>query len=114
MLECYAGSGAFEEQVGPDLAITPMDLEFERHPPSFLIAGEKDRLCESTRLCAARLASGSGVVASKIYEGEIHGFFSMRWRPRYAELRSDVLAFLEAHDLPAEAGTLEQSTGASA
>lgn len=114
MLECYAGSGAFEEQVGPDLAITPMDLEFETHPPSFLIAGEKDRLCESTQVCAARLASGSGVVTSKIYEGEIHGFFSMGWRPGYAELKLDVLAFLEAHDLPAEAGTLEQSTEVSA
>jgi len=98
MLECYAGLAAFEEQVGPDLAITPMDLDFESHPPSFLIAGEKDRLCESTRLCASRLAQGTGAVSSKIYAGEIHGFFSMSWRPHYAELKIDVLKFVQAHD----------------
>lgn len=114
MLECYAGLTAFEEQVGPELAITPMDLDFERHPPSFLIAGEHDRLCESTRLCAAWLAEGSGTVSSKIYPGEIHGFFSMSWRPHHAELKTDVLEFLEVHDVLTQASTSESAVGARA
>ncbi len=114
MLECYAGLAAFEEQVEPDLAITPMDLDFESHPPSFLIAGENDRLCESTRLCAARLAAGSGTVSSKIYPGEIHGFFSMPWRPHYAELKADVLKFVEAHDALGMAATGERGVDVGA
>lgn len=98
MLHCYGGPAAFGEQVGPELAFTPMDLEFEAHPPSFLAVGSRDRLCESTRILAKRLEGGSSTVVSKIYEGEIHGFFSMSWRPCYAELKTDVLAFLRTHD----------------
>jgi acetyl esterase/lipase len=114
MLECYGGLAALEEQVGPELAITPMDLDFERHPPSFLVAGECDRLCESTRLCASRLAAGSGTVSSKIYPGEIHGFFSMSWRPHYADLKADVLDFVETHDATglAETGERDLDVGA--
>jgi acetyl esterase len=98
MLECYGGRAVLEEKVGPELAITPMDLEFETHPPSFLVAGSKDRLAESTRICARRLEAGPGIVSSKIYEGEPHGFFNMSWRPASSELKSAVLAFLGAHD----------------
>jgi acetyl esterase/lipase len=75
-----------------------MDLEFESHPPSFLVAGSKDRLSESTRILAQRLEAGTGIVSSKIYEGETHGFFNMSWRPASVELKRDVLAFLEAQD----------------
>jgi acetyl esterase len=114
MLECYGGHAAFEEGVGPGLAITPMDLEFDTHPPSFLIAGSKDRLCESTRICVRRLEAGTGVVESKIYQGEIHGFFSMQWRPCHAELKRDVLAFLEAHDPFIGTGTAHETPEASA
>ncbi len=114
MLECYAGKAAFEERVAPELSITPMDLEFDKHPPCFLVAGSKDRLCESTRILAKRLESGSGVVSSKIYEGEIHGFFNMPWRPRHAELQADVLAFLRAHDPLGDADTTESTPRATA
>lgn len=113
MLECYAGRAAFGETVGPGLAITPMDLEFETHPPTFLVAGSKDRLCESTRICARRLEAGPGIIASKIYEGEIHGFFSMPWRPCYSDLKRDVLAFLEAHDPLVRTGTTHDTVEAS-
>ncbi|MGB5696301.1 MAG: alpha/beta hydrolase [Polyangiales bacterium] len=98
MLECYAGKAAFEEKVSPALSITPMDLEFDAHPPSFLVAGSTDRLSESTRIFAKRLEAGTGVVSVKIYEGEPHGFFNMSWRPASSVLKADVLAFLEAHD----------------
>jgi acetyl esterase/lipase len=98
MLECYVGKAGFEERVAPGQSITPMDLDFQEHPPTFLVAGSKDRLCESTRICVERLVAGRGIARSKIYEGEMHGFFNMRWRPGYAELRQDLLAFLEDHD----------------
>ena len=107
MLECYGGQAALEETVGPELRITPMDLEFESHPPSFLVAGSKDRLAESTRILAKRLEAGTGIVRSKIYEGEMHGFFNMSWRPASSELKRDVLAFLEAHD-PFATGSNDQ------
>ena len=98
MLECYAGRIAFEPTVPPDKAITPMDLEFDAYPPMFLITGAKDRLGESTKILGERLERMPGVSAYKVYEGEMHGFFNMPWRPGYAELRSDILEFLEAHD----------------
>lgn len=96
MLECYGGKVVFEQRVPADKAITPMDLEFDSYPPSFLVAGSKDRLCEATRICGERLESIPGVAKVKIYEGEIHGFFSMEWRPGYSELRRDIFEFLEA------------------
>jgi acetyl esterase len=113
MLACYGGEAALEEKVGPALSITPMDLEFETHPPSFLIAGSRDRLGESTRICAKRLDAGTGIVTSKIYEGESHGFFNMSWRPASLELKHDVLGFLEAHDPLGAVDTLEERTRAN-
>ncbi len=98
MLEAYAGQRAFREKVGPTLAITPMDLEFEEHPPAFLIAGSTDRLCPSTRILAKRLEEGAGVARSKIYEGEGHGFFSMDWRPAAVDCKAVLLDFFEEHD----------------
>jgi acetyl esterase len=98
MLDCYGGKAAFEQEVGPDLAITPMDLEFEAHPPSFLTAGTADQLCESSQICADRLRKGSGVVLHKEFAGERHGFFNFKGRSAYSELRSDILGFLAEHD----------------
>ena len=98
MLECYAGKAGCEARVAPERSITPMDLDFETHPPSFLICGSKDHLLESTRICAERLEAGPGLVETKIYDGEMHGFFNMHWRPHYVELKDDILAFLKAHD----------------
>ncbi len=98
MLESYGGQAAFDDEVGADLALTPMDLQFDRHPPSFLSAGTADPLCESSQICAQRLREGSGVVLHKEYDGEQHGFFNMDWRPAATELRSDILGFLGDHD----------------
>ena len=98
MLHCYGGKAAFAEEVDSKLAITPMDLSFDSYPPSFLIAGTKDQLCDSTRICAKKLETGTGDVESKIYEGEGHGFFNMSWRPAAAVLRKDMLSFLDKRD----------------
>lgn len=98
MLECYGGKAAFADEVGPELALTPMDLEFDHFPPSFVLAGTKDALCRSTELCAAFLEEREGIVHEKLYPGEGHGFFNMSWRPAAQELRRDMLAFLAKHD----------------
>ncbi|MBW2361948.1 MAG: alpha/beta hydrolase [Deltaproteobacteria bacterium] len=98
MLESYAGRAAFEPAVGPELAITPMDLEFEAAPPSFLCAGTEDQLCRSSRLFAERLASGSGKVVHKEYAGEGHGFFNGGRTKSDDQLNADVLEFLEGVD----------------
>jgi len=98
MLHCYGGEAAFAEEVTADLAITPLDLSFDVFPPSLLVAGSDDPLCESTRICAERLAGRSGDCEMKIFEGEKHGFFNFGWRPSAGEVRRDILAFLDARD----------------
>jgi len=96
MLESYGGRAAFEAEVGPELALTPMDLEFASAPPSFLAAGTEDPLCRSSRLFAERLASDPGKVVHKEYPGEGHGFFNLFRSKSDAQLRADILEFLEA------------------
>lgn len=98
MLEGYGGRAAFEAEVGPELAITPLDLEFAAAPPSFLAAGTEDQLCRSSQLFARRLASGPGKVVHKEYPGEGHGFFNIGRSKSDAQLRSDIFEFLEAED----------------
>lgn len=98
MLEAYGGRTALEDQVTPENAITPMDVEFEDCPPSFLIAGANDRLADGTRALSRRLERMPVESTCRIYDGEIHGFFSMPWRPGYAEARRDIFEFLENHD----------------
>jgi len=98
MLESYGGKAAFEPEVPPELAITPMDLRFEAAPPSFICAGTEDQLCRSSRIFAERLAAGTGKVVHKEYPGEGHGFFNIGKTTSDAALREDVLAFLEAND----------------
>ena len=107
MLACYAGRGAFEETVRPELAITPLDLEFERTPPCFLAAGTRDRLAESSRLAAQRLSGAGARVRFETYEGESHGFFNLSWRPQSARLRSDITDFLCELDRDAAADLSE-------
>jgi acetyl esterase len=98
MLEAYAGKAAFEEQVPPALAITPMDLKFDSIPPCYLVAGTKDQLCDSTRIFAKRLEGVSSEVVLSIFEGEQHGLFNTSWRPASQKLRVEVLEFLSRND----------------
>ena len=98
MLESYGGKAAFEPEVGPALALTPMDLEFEAAPASFLAVGSEDQLCRSSKLFGERLAAGPGKVVYKEYPGEGHGFFNVGRTRCDAELRRDVLEFLDSID----------------
>ncbi|MCP4037675.1 MAG: alpha/beta hydrolase [bacterium] len=103
MLEAYGGKAAFEEQVGPELAITPMDLKFDAVPPIYLCAGTKDELCDSTRILAERVEENGNEVQLEIFDGERHGFFNLTWRPASQEIRRQILAFAERHQ-PKPAG----------
>ncbi len=98
MLESYAGRAAFESEVGPELAITPMDLAFESAPPCLLTVGTEDPLLRSSRLFAERLAAGPGKVVLKEYPGEGHGFFNLFRSKAAMQMNADILAFLGAED----------------
>ena len=94
MLECYAGPDALKPEVGPELAVTPMDLEFGQLPPTFISAGSKDQLAQSSQICADALGKRFDSVEYKVYPGEAHGFFNRSKRPASQELRGDILDFL--------------------
>lgn len=98
MMESYAGKGAFEAKVGPELAITPMDLEFDSAPPSLLTVGTEDQLLRSSRIFADRLSAGQGRVVLREYVGEGHGFFNLGRSKADVQMNADILAFLEAED----------------
>ena len=96
MLESYGGEAAFEAEVGPELALTPMDLVFEAAPPSLLAVGGEDQLCRSSKLFGERLASGPGKLVYKEYPGEGHGFFNVGRTRSDGALRRDILEFLDS------------------
>lgn len=95
MLTAYAGAPALAENVGPEHAITPMDLAFVRHPPCLIACGGDDPILKSSELYAGRLKTDGHAVAFKTYAGAFHGFFNFPdGEPRRA-LRQDILAFLD-------------------
>jgi acetyl esterase len=98
MMESYAGKGAFEAEVGPELAITPMDLDFDSAPPSLLTVGTEDPLLRSSRIFAERLGKVSDKVVLREYPGEGHGFFNLGRSKSDAQMNADILEFLEAQD----------------
>lgn len=98
MLESYGGKAAFAESVGPELAITPMDLEFDSIPPLYLCGASKDPLCESTRIFAERVKGCAREVQVEIFEGEQHGFFNLAGREASQELRRQMLSFMARHE----------------
>ncbi|MCH2171975.1 alpha/beta hydrolase [Myxococcota bacterium] len=97
MMECYVGPEGLEAEIGPEIAVTPMDLEFEQLPPTFIGVGSKDQLAESSRLCAEHLAKNFEPVDYQVYPGEAHGFFNRSGRPACQALRRDILDFFAKH-----------------
>ncbi len=112
MLHSYAGRAAFESEVGPELAITPLDLAPESRPPAFLAAGSKDPLLESSRLASRRMSepttpdanTNGPLVVFKEYSGEQHGFFNMGWRENSTLLKNDILSFIASVESGEESG----------
>lgn len=98
MLESYAGKAAFEPEVGRELAITPMDLDFDVAPPTLLTVGTEDPLLRSSRIFAERLGRGSGKVLLREYPGEGHGFFNLGRTKSAERMNVDILDFLQAED----------------
>ncbi len=97
MLECYAGPEALKPEIGPDSAVTPMDVEFDALPPTLIAVGDKDQLAESSRICAEQLRKRFEPVEYEVYPGEAHGFFNRAGRPACQKLRGDILGFFEKH-----------------
>jgi acetyl esterase len=95
MLHCYGGRGAFEPRVGPDLALTPLDLDFDHCPRCLIAAGTRDPLMPSSKLAFEELEQRGARVRMEIYEGEQHGFFNMSWRDASQRLRTDIVDFLD-------------------
>lgn len=93
MLRSYAGQEALSARVPPNLAVTPMDLVVESLPPTFIVAGSKDRLARSSQMCAERFQQQSLDVDYKMYEGARHGFFTFD-SPASNQLVDDIHEFL--------------------
>ena len=93
MLRSYAGQAALAAEVAPHLSVTPMDLTFDSLPPTFIVAGSKDRLARSSQICAERLRQQSFDVEYKLYEGARHGFYTFD-SPESRRLSDDVREFL--------------------
>jgi acetyl esterase/lipase len=75
-----------------------MDLRFDSLPPSFIVAGSKDRLARSSEVCVDRFRQQSFDVEYKVYEGAKHGFFTFD-TPQSRQLLVDIQEFLErAHE----------------
>jgi len=98
MMESYAGKASFEKEVGPEIAITPMDLDFETAPPTLLTVGTEDQLLRSSRIFAERLGAGVGKVRLIEYPGEGHGFFNFGKTKSDQQMNADILDFLAAED----------------
>lgn len=96
-LQSYGGTDVLKMgKISPEKAITPMDLEWENHPPCFLGVGDIDFLFDSSELYSHELGNRGIAVQHKIYPGAPHGFFNMR-HAQTPRLRQDVLSFLSAH-----------------
>jgi acetyl esterase/lipase len=107
MLHSYAGPGAFEAGVGPELAITPYDLPLEGLPPCFMAIGTNDALAPSSRLLFERLSAVQPTPRIVEYAGEGHGFFNQDWREGSHAVRRDILAFIEASSPAADRAPAE-------
>jgi acetyl esterase len=96
MLEAYGGPNALRETVGPECAITPMDLAFTKHPPCLLTCGEYDPILESTQVYHKRLSDSGHEVQVKIYPGATHGYFNFPDGETKRQSAQDIVAFLNA------------------
>jgi len=95
-LQSYGGTEVLRPgKISPENAITPMDLDWQNHPPCFLGVGDIDFLRDSSDLYARELGTRGIPVEHKTYPDAPHGFFNMRHAQTPA-LRRDVLAFLAA------------------
>jgi acetyl esterase/lipase len=96
MLEAYGGSGCLGETVDAAHAITPMDLDFDKHPPCFLGCGDKDIVLPSTQVYEKRLKDNGHDVVVKIYPYATHGYFNFPEGKTKTQSQQDIVAFLRS------------------
>ncbi|NOX28632.1 MAG: alpha/beta hydrolase [Actinobacteria bacterium] len=90
-LQAYAGPEAFGVEVEASCAVTPMDLDFESLPPTFIAAAGKDKLASSSLLAYETFGSDHDV-EYKLYEGAAHGFYTQGKQMKV--LQADVADFI--------------------
>lgn len=113
MMRSYGGSPALEAEVGPELAITPLDRDIDGGPPMWIAYGDADPLAESSRLGAAHLAQGGIRTHLECHPGERHGFFNFAGRPESQRLRADILRFLDDVDAGRALGVDDGADGSA-
>jgi len=104
MMRSYGGPAALEAEVGPELAITPVDLDVTSGPPMWIAYGDRDALAESSRIGARHLEAAGLRVHLECHPGQGHGFFNFAGRPESQRLRADVVRFLDEIDAQAAPG----------
>ncbi len=95
MIEAYGGPQALQEEVEAEYAITPQDLTFAKHPPTFLTVGAWDPLQAPNEAYAKRLEREGHSVKLKIYDKATHGYFNFPEGDVKNAARRDILAFLK-------------------
>ncbi len=104
MVRSYGGPAALEAEVGPELAITPADLDVTSGPPMWIAYGDEDPLAESSRIGAHHLEAAGLRVHLECHPGQGHGFFNFAGRAESQRLRGDILRFLDGIDAESAAG----------
>lgn len=70
-------------------------------PPFFLPVGTRDPLLDDTRRMKAALDALGVPATARYYEGEVHAFHALFFRPGARRCWADAFAFLDAHVPPA-------------
>jgi acetyl esterase/lipase len=95
-LQSYGGVDTLQPgPIAAAKAITPMDLDWTKHPPCFLGVGDVDFLFESSERYAQELTERQIACTYKTYPEAPHGFFNFG-HDQTPALRQDVLDFLAA------------------
>jgi acetyl esterase len=94
-LQSYGGETVLRQgPLPPEKAITPMDLEWQNHPPAFLGVGDIDFLFDSSERYVRELSQRGIAFTHKVYPKAPHGFFNFFHAQRPA-LRADIIEFLD-------------------
>ncbi len=96
-MKAYTGENGLGNTPGVPIPVMPMDFPaIEKLPPTFLVAGSKDKLLRSAKLYAEHLPKTCQQVDFTIYEGADHGFFN--FGAKSDELGHGILNFLAKHE----------------
>ncbi len=110
IVECeHAYLGRVDSATASDLDLANPLLLIERQkpdrplPPFFAPVGTRDPLLDDSRRLAAAIRGHGGSAQAAYYQGEIHAFHAMAWRPNALKCWRDTFAFLDRAMLDAHA-----------